>query len=1242
MHTNASYASTFTSPISKRFHTVLLLAALFVAGGVSASAQITVSKASLTLPSTFVGTTSASTALKVTNEGAAAQPIDIVMSGDFTETDNCSGSIAAGGSCTANISFAPTFTGAISGAASIYNNSDSLLALVGLKGTGKAPLTTTPTSLSFTGQTIGVLSTAQTLKIANASSNSVTITAIKASADYTINTGTCLTAPLAGGASCTVSVQVQPTSAKDDGAIIITANAPDATPLVVKLTSAATGGPTTPISLSKTSLTFKGVSGGTSAAQTVTVTNKSASAVTMGAISASSDYAIVGNTCTGSLATGKTCTFGITFNPVFVGTIEGSAAVAYTGNNSPQLVDLTGTSEADLTAAPTKLTFSAQGVGTASTAKAVKITNNSAGAVTLRSVVSSGDFEIQGSGTTCALSGGTLAAKATCTIEVQFSPTVAGAIVGALTVTDTGSPNPLLIALAGTGTSTGFTLSASPSTLNVVQGSSGTSTIAVTDIGGFTGSVSLAASGLPSGVTASFDPSSTTNTSILKLTASASATTGTATVTVKGTSGSLTQTTTIDLTVTAPQPPVANAGGPYTGTAGTEVTFNGSGSTDPQGETLTYAWKFGDGTTGTGVSPTHTYSTAGTYTVSLTVTDTSNLTGTATTKATIGASGSTVTGSVYSGNQPISGAHVHLLAANTTGYGKPSVSLLEGTGYSDSAGSYVPTSSDGSFTLTSADYTCPVGAQVYIYALGGMIGTFTNSAAGLLADPGSCSSLGNSVVWVNEVSTIAAAYAFAGFATDATHVSSSGTALAQVGIQNAFANAANLASISTGTALYTTPAGNGVAPQWNLDTLANILNACVDSSGTITGPPNPTACYTLFNNALSGGSSGTIPSDTATAVINIAHNPGSNLATLFSLQVANPPFIPYLTTQPWDFTLGIRFTGGGVFQPLAIAIDGSGNAWMVNQRNTDDLYSVSELSSSGAPLSGADGYTGGGLDYPQYIAIDGSGNAWTANIFGDNLVEFSSSGSVLSGAKGYSTGGSPFGMAIDGFGNAWTNDAATNALIEFSSSGSILSGANGYTGGGLSGGEGIAIDGSENVWIVDAGAGAVSKFSNSGVPLSPSGGYPAGGMLNSPIAIDNSGSVWLTYDVYNSNSVTKLSNSGAVLSGPNGFTGGNLDEPLAIAIDGAGNAWIANYGYVKPGIVNGTVVELSNSGSVLSGDGYDGGGTINSPEQIAIDGSGNVWILNTGSDVGEIIGVATPVVTPLAAGVKHNTLGTRP
>ncbi len=120
-----------------------------------------------------------------------------------------------------------------------------------------------------------------------------------------------------------------------------------------------------------------------------------------------------------------------------------------------------------------------------------------------------------------------------------------------------GSPNTtgMINLLAPTSTSPSFTLSASPSSVTITQGSSGTSTITVTDVGGFTGSVTLAASGLPSGVTASFSTNPTTSTSTLTLTASSTATTGSATVTITGTSGSLSATTTIALTVNSTTSP---------------------------------------------------------------------------------------------------------------------------------------------------------------------------------------------------------------------------------------------------------------------------------------------------------------------------------------------------------------------------------------------------------------------------------------------------------------------------------------------------------------------------------------------------------------------------------------------------------------------------------------------------------------------------------------------------------------
>jgi len=103
-----------------------------------------------------------------------------------------------------------------------------------------------------------------------------------------------------------------------------------------------------------------------------------------------------------------------------------------------------------------------------------------------------------------------------------------------------------------------FSLSASPSSLAINRGASGTSTITITRTGGFAGAVTFTAAGLSSGVTASFTPATTTTTdtsSVLTFTASTTAATGAVTITITGTSGAVSHSATISLTVNVPATP---------------------------------------------------------------------------------------------------------------------------------------------------------------------------------------------------------------------------------------------------------------------------------------------------------------------------------------------------------------------------------------------------------------------------------------------------------------------------------------------------------------------------------------------------------------------------------------------------------------------------------------------------------------------------------------------------------------
>lgn len=168
------------------------------------------------------------------------------------------------------------------------------------------------------------------------------------------------------------------------------------------------------------------------------------------------------------------------------------------------------------------------------------------------------------------------------------------------------SANNCVLPPAAGGTTPNFTLSASPASVSVTQGSTASSTVSVTPSGGFTGSVTLSASGLPSGVTASFGTNPTTGNSSVTFTASATATTGTASVTITGTSSTLTHTTSISLTVNASggggaQQLIVNGGfeaataAPWTLTAG---VLNTSASEPPHSGAKD-AWLDGYGTTHT-------------------------------------------------------------------------------------------------------------------------------------------------------------------------------------------------------------------------------------------------------------------------------------------------------------------------------------------------------------------------------------------------------------------------------------------------------------------------------------------------------------------------------------------------------------------------------------------------------------------------------------------------------------------
>lgn len=609
----------------------------------------------------------------------------------------------------------------------------------------------------------------------------------------------------------------------------------------------------------------------------------------------------------------------------------------------------------------------------------------------------------------------------------------------------------------------------------------------------------------------------------------------------------------------------------------------------------------------------------------------------------------TIQGNVHGGQQAVVGAKVYLFTNGVTAYGgngitasssgpssNASISLLNSSGsntVSDGTNYYVLTGAGGAFTITG-DYTCTTGTQLYLYAVGGNAGSGTNANAGFLAGLGSCPISSSSYIVMNELTTVVTAYALAGFATDATHISTSGSTLAGTGIANAMANVTNMVALSTGT-LYTTTHATGstaTVPQNLINTLADILAACVNSNGS-----SSTGCTTLFNNAKSAGSTGTTATDTATAAINIAHNPTSNIAALYGNPTPSTPFTPPLSAQPSDFTLGLSFTGGGFTAadlfPRELAVDASGNIWAVSGGSSSVL---SEFSSLGAPVSSTGYAATPAMVQANSVAVDNGGASASvyvasfANTGASEISKFTASSGAFVSNYSVGTGAGPGDIAIDGNGNIWTSDYNVNNVSKHAGTGTVAAANYTPSSGTMGAPQSLAIAAgtSGSVYISDYNDGNAWVFTNagSGSLASSSAGGSLGG---SAVAVDSNGAAWFS----NYQSVNKLSGSTLTASAIGYYDNG-------IAIDGGNNAWVANE---NSNTTTGEIYQFNTSDVLINGSAGYALSPQGSPASIVVDGSGNIWytVFNNAT-IRELIGVAVPVATPLAYGTANNMLGTRP
>jgi len=322
-----------------------------------------------------------------------------------------------------------------------------------------------PTSLSFGGQPVNETSQAQTIKLENTGSatlsiSSLTITGTNAG-DFA-QTNQC-SSRVSAGATCTISVTFTPLAmGSRTASISITDNA-SGSPQTVSLTGTGTAAL---VSLSPTSLSFGKQSVGTpSTALTVTLRDTGNAALSIKSLTLTGtnvhDFAQT-NTCRSSLTAGANCTIKVTFTPSASGSRTASISITDNASGSPQTVSLAGTgtstsNAAGVTAAvasvsPTSLPFGNLPIDVASSPQSLTLSNTGNATLSIDSLALTGtnanDFA---QSNTCGSSLATSGNNSSCTIVVIFTPSLAGAESAAVSITDNASGSPQTVSLSGTG-----------------------------------------------------------------------------------------------------------------------------------------------------------------------------------------------------------------------------------------------------------------------------------------------------------------------------------------------------------------------------------------------------------------------------------------------------------------------------------------------------------------------------------------------------------------------------------------------------------------------------------------------------------------------------------------------------------------------------------------------------------------------------------------------------------------------
>ena len=371
-------------------------------------------------------------------------------------------------------------------------------------------------------------------------------------------------------------------------------------------------------------------------------------------------------------------------------------------------------------------------------------------------------------------------------------------------------------------------------------------------------------------------------------------------------------------------------------------------------------------------------------------------------------------------------------------------------------------------------------------------------------------------------------------------------------------------------------------------------------------------------------------------------------------------------------------TSSNLWGPQGVAVDSAGNVYIADTDNntidkvtpdgTLSIIAGQDVFHPGPPTPGP--ATSSDLWFPTAVAVDSAGNVYIADTRNDEVEKVTPDGtlSIIAGEghPGTPTPGPatssrlevPSGVAVDSAGNVYISSsydqAVYSAVVKVTPGGTLSiiagNGANAFetpgpaTSSSLYGPEGLAVDGSGNVYIADTGNDAVEKVTPGGTlsviagigPLTlndpteaapPTPGPATSSNLGYPwgVAVDGSGNVY-TADGFN-NEIEKVTPDGtlSIIAGtgskgpptPGPATSSQLNSPHGVAVDSAGNLYIAD-------TFNNEVEKVTPDGtlSIIAGTGSQGPPTpgpatssqLSLPGGVAVDSAGNVYIADTGNE----------------------------